>query len=109
MKEWELHERFIERTYEGKRTKASGSGVKEKGDVRVEKDGDLVECKVTEAKRTPRIITQLEKVATEAYEEGLDPALALRYYLPDSTLADGDGYVDVMVRLVRDDARRDQN
>jgi hypothetical protein len=108
MEEWQRHENHIAKLYGGKRTKGSGSGVKQKGDVRITSQGDLVECKARDTRGiTPGIVSQLEKVAREAYEEGLDPALALRYYLPDSILADSDGYVDMMVRLVRDDTRRD--
>lgn len=108
--DWEAHEKYIAKLYGGKRVVGSGSTVKQKGDVRLAHQDELVECKARDTRGiTPGIVSQLEKVATEAYEEGLDPALALRYYLPDSILADADGYVDVMVRLVRDDSRRDQN
>lgn len=105
---WEEHERWIASIYGGVRTKGSGSGVKEKGDVRIASQNELVECKMSGEPGKPRRVTlvkQLEKVATEAYEEGMDPVLALRYYDPDSPLA-RDGHVDVVVRLARDDARR---
>jgi hypothetical protein len=107
---WQDHEEFIAKTYRGIRTKGSGSGVKEKGDVRIEAQDELVECKLAGEPGKPRRVTlvkQLEKVAQEAYEEGLDPVLALRYYDPTSTLAIN-GYVDIVVRLVRDDARRSE-
>jgi hypothetical protein len=106
MKEWQRHESYIEKEYKGEKTKGSGSGVKEKGDVRVASQAELVECKYLTPQYTPSHVKHLEKVAEEAYTEGLDPAVAMRYYLPDSVLADRDGYVDVVMRLVRDDVRR---
>ena len=111
MSGWEDHEAFIARLYGGRRTKGSGSGVKEKGDVRIETQSEIVECKMSGQPGKPRRVTlvkQLEKVAVEAYEEGMDPVLALRYYDPDSTLAKHDGYVDLVVRLAHDDARRSE-
>ena len=106
---WERHEEFIAKLYGGTRTKGSGSGVREKGDVQIETDSELVECKYTnngEGSRRPRLVSQMEKVSQEAYEEGKDPAIALRYFMPESTLANSDGCVDLVVRLARDDARR---
>jgi hypothetical protein len=107
--DWNDHEEFIAKSYGGTRTKGSGAGIKEKGDVRIEATDELVECKLQgepgKARRS-RIVTLLEKVADEAYEEGFDPMLALRYFNPDSTLANADGYVDVTIRLTHDDARR---
>jgi hypothetical protein len=111
VKGWEVHEEFIARLYGGRRTKASGSGVKEKGDVRIEAQSEIVECKMSGEPGKPRRVTlvrHMEKVASEAYEEGMDPVVALRYFDPDSTLADREGHVDLVVRLARDDARRSE-
>jgi len=51
-------------------------------------------------KKLPVFIQQLEKVAVEARDIGREPALALRYYAPDSILAGPDGWLDVIVRPV---------
>jgi hypothetical protein len=53
------------------------------------------------------LLRQLEKIAQEAWEQGLDPMLALRYYDPDSILADKDGWIDLTVRRAVDDADRE--
>lgn len=107
---WQEHEKWIAKLYGGERTPRSGGGSTQKGDVQIETDKELVECKFTgprEKQSRPRLISQMEKVANEAYEEGKDPAIALRYFDPTSTLA-RDGYVDLVVRLARDDARRSE-
>lgn len=104
------HESFIARSYGGRRSPSSGAAISDKGDVLVRSDGSLFECKASGSPgspKRPKIIKDLEKVATEAYEEGREPALALRFFNPDSILADKTtGYVDVVVRLVGDDVRR---
>lgn len=112
MTDWKEHEKWVAKIYGGRRTKSSGSGIKEKGDVRIEAQNELVECKMSGEPGKPRRVTlvkHMEKVANEAYEEGMDPMLALRYYDPDSTLAANDGHVDLVVRLARDDARRGED
>lgn len=55
-----------------------------------------------------KLLGEFEKIAKEAYAEGRTPALALRWYAPDSILADVDGWVDLMVRTVGDDHERDE-
>lgn len=103
---WEKHESDIAKVYSGSRVRGSGSGVREKGDVRVTSNSELFECKYTDSqKKKATIVRRMEKIAKEAYEEGMDPALALRFYDPDSPLA-RNGYVDLVVRLVNDDVRR---
>jgi hypothetical protein len=108
------HEDFIAALFSGKRSASSGASIVDKGDVRVTDDQTLMECKyqgdpVTPPKSKSKIVRVLEKIAIEAYEEGKDPALALRYYDPDSTLANKTtGYVDVVVRLAGDDAYRSE-
>jgi hypothetical protein len=54
-------------------------------------------------KPLPVFIRHLEKVTQEAREEGRAPALALRYYAPESILADTRGWIDVIVRPIDDD------
>jgi hypothetical protein len=108
---WQDHEKWIAKLYGGARTPRSGGGIKEKGDVRIATENELVECKLQgnpDKPRRSRIVKDLEKVSVEAYEEGLDPVLAYRFFDPDSTLARADGYVDVVLRLARDDARRSE-
>jgi hypothetical protein len=105
------HEKWIAKHFGGTQTKGSGNTVGHKGDVKIATDSELVECKAqepTEKPRKPRIVKELEKVADEAYEEGLDPVLAHRYFCPSSPLARVDGYVDVVIRLAKDDARRSE-
>lgn len=57
-------------------------------------------------KPAKKLIEEFEKIAKEAYAEGRAPALALRYYAPDSILADTDGWIDLMVRTIGDDRER---
>jgi hypothetical protein len=105
------HEDFIADLYEGKRSPSSGAADTDSGDVRVKDDQTLWECKLSGNTASPRrstIVKQMEKIAYEAYEEGKEPGLALRFFDPDSTLAWDDGYVDVVVRLARDDAYRSE-
>lgn len=103
------HERFIASLYAGKRSPSSGAALHDNGDVRVVADETLFECKTTgepgkEARSS--LVKHMDKVADEAWEEGLEPAVALRFYMPDSLVADNKGYVDLTVRLARDDAYR---
>lgn len=99
------HEDFVAAVYHGRRSPSSGAADTDKGDV---KDHEtLFECKMTRKSSIPKLVKDFEKVAYEAYEQGLDPAVALRYYLPDSPLANPrSGYVDLTVRLTGDDAER---
>ncbi len=96
------------RLYEGVVSPSSGGSVVDNGDVRT--DRDLIEAKTTgevgKPARKTVLIKTFEKVAKEAWAEGLEPVVALRYFLPDSILAQSDGWVDLSVRLVCDDALR---
>ena len=85
---------------------SSGASAKDAGDVRT--SGELIECKQTgqmdkPAKSIRLILADFEKIADEAWSEGLAPAMALRLYAPGSVLADKDGNVDLIVRRVVDD------
>lgn len=102
----DAHEIWIAHKYDGTRTKNSGAGVGEKGDVRTQYT--LIECKCAGSPgekpiRKPALIRELEKITNEAHSAGKDPVLALRYFLPDSPLANRDGWVDVAIRSVEDD------
>lgn len=103
-------EEYIARLFNGKRSASSGAAEHDAGDVRCEHL--LIECKVKMpgqvTKPLPKFVQQLEKVAEEAYESGKDPMLALRYYRPDSILANPDGWVDVSVRPAVYDAEREE-
>jgi len=104
-------EERISRAYGGERSPSSGGAATDRGDVRqatVRQEGQLIECKHTGTfDRPARSISvkldDFEKIADEAWSEGRDPALALSLYAPASVLADSGGFVDLVVRLVRDD------
>lgn len=104
-------EEWIARLYSGTRSPSSGAADTDQGDVRTAHS--LIECKVTgepgkELKpQLPRFVRWLEKVALEAWSEGREPALALRYFDPDSSLANLDGWVDVVVRTAAEDSVRE--
>jgi hypothetical protein len=102
-------ENFIAVKYGGKRSKSSGGAMHDAGDVRT--TNHLIECKLTgdtlkPAKSIRLELSDLEKICDEAWAEGRTPALALRIYNPKSRLADVHGNVDVIARLVSDDADR---
>ena len=106
------HEEFIAEKYNGQRSPSSGASDTDKGDVRVEGSKSLIECKLSGApgsgsKRTT-LLSQMEKIADEAWSEGKKPAVALRLFSPDSTLSNVDGWVDMTVRLTTDDAEREE-
>lgn len=99
------HETYIARLYGGERVVNSGQTDKNKGDVKT--PDHLVECKMTgepgkEARSS--LITRMEKIADQAWEESLEPMLALRFFMPESVLASGEGYVDVTLKLSDADA-----
>jgi hypothetical protein len=100
------HEEFIARKYFGVRQKSSGAVAGDEGDVRT--PTLLIECKMTGSpgrplKSKPTLLKQFEKVAEEAYMDARHPQMALRYYWPDSPLANREGWVDLTVKLVEDD------
>lgn len=93
------HEEWVAKYFGGKRSKSSGGAGHDSGDVRT--PNWLIECKMTgnplKPSRLPKFAQQFEKIANEAYQEGSRPMLALRWYVPDSKLADSDGWVDLIV------------
>jgi hypothetical protein len=104
-------ENFVASRYGGTRSPSSGAADNDNGDVRVRADSTLLECKYTGSpshplKRKPTILSQFEKIHDEAAHEGRHPALALRFYSPDSPLADYKGWVDLVVRHLGDDVER---
>lgn len=109
------HEEFVAYEYAGSRSNSSGGAAHDQGDVRIKDTHTLFECKGKFGERLDAkpvrstLVKQMEKVADEAWAESRDPAIALRFYMPDSSLADGQGYVDFAVRLLRDDAARDED
>jgi len=102
------HESWIAREYRGRVSPSSGASAVDTGDVRT--DIELMECKATGHQKAAKSISiklsTIEKIADEAYAEGLEPAIPLRIYNPDSPLADPSGNVDLICRLVRDDVHR---
>ncbi len=99
-------EDHIAYVYEGVRSKSSGAAAHDYGDVRTPHGkfcpGLLIECKFT-MKPPKKLRDDFEKNAREAFAEGREPLLCLRWYAPDSFLADREGYVDLSVRLTSDD------
>jgi len=106
-------EEFVAKTYDGTRSPSSGAADNDGGDVRAERD--LIECKVTgrpgkKVRSTSVSLDVFEKIAEEAHLEGRSPVIALRFWDADSPLANLDGWVDLSVRLMAEDAelREDQ-
>jgi len=104
-----LQEERVARAYGGKRSPSSGGAVTDNGDVRVTAFNTLVECKHTgtydkPSKSVSVKLSDLEKAHDEAAAEGKMVLVALSMYAPDSVLADRNGFVDLSVRLMRDDA-----
>lgn len=98
------HEDFIAALYGGKRSKSSGAAITDGGDVRA--PTKLIECKMTGKPGTVKrnkVLNDFEKIADEAFEEGREPLLALRYWDSDSVLSGPDGYIDLVVKLASDD------
>lgn len=105
------HEEWIADQYSGRRSRSSGASDVDKGDVHVKSSQTMFECKLTgepggDSKRTT-LLKHMEKIADEAWAEGKEPAIALRLFSPESTLADVNGWVDLTVRLANDDASRE--
>lgn len=97
-------EEWIARKYGGRRSRSSGAADNDAGDVRTDKY--LIECKVTGRPTAPAKSTLLktfEKIADEAYSEGREPLVALRFFNPESPLANPHGWVDLIVRRVAED------
>jgi len=101
-----IHEEWVAKQYDGRRSRTSGASPVDKGDVST--GTHLYECKLRGAPGGPSMRTTqmrwMEKVADEAWAEGKQPALCLRYYCPESILADHEGWVDFTLRLTRDDS-----
>jgi hypothetical protein len=93
-------EAHVARQYGGVQSKSSGAAAHDYGDVRTATK--LIECKFT-MKPPKKLLDDFEKNAREAYAEGLEPLLVLRWHAPDSFLADREGYVDLSVRLTCND------
>lgn len=106
------HEDHIASVYGGRRSKSSGAAVTDEGDVYVAGEGTLFECKgqfgelAGNGPVRSTLLTQFTKVAREATDLLSEPAMALRFYAPKNILADGDGWVDLTVRLTADDVDR---
>jgi hypothetical protein len=99
-------EDWIAAQYNGRRSASSGAAVSDQGDVRT--DDSLIECKCMgnpeEPIKRPGFAKDFEKITEEAWSEGRVPMLAIRWYDPDSILADRTGWCDVIVKRVVDDS-----
>ena len=113
----QAEDRFC-RAYQMEPSPSSGAAVTRKGDGK-QKTGtrmvgqDLLgESKHTgtftkPAKSASIRLADFEKLADEAYSENREPLMHLSIYAPDSILANTDGYVDIVARLMSDDVRRE--
>lgn len=106
----ERQEERVAKVYGGERSPSSGAAVTDAGDVRMRENNNLCECKHAgtfekPAKSISLRLKDLEKIADEAWAEGMEPMMVLTMYAPDSILADKDGEVSVSVRLMLDDMR----
>lgn len=95
------HELHVAQRYGGVRSRSSGAAFRDIADVDTAELA--IECKETggpgeDPISKPKIIGLLEDLAGKSYPSGKDPVLAMRYYLPDSPLANLDGWVDVAIR-----------
>lgn len=102
-------EDYIAKMYGGKRSPSSGGAENDQGDVRT--PTELIEAKTTGGpgrvpKKKATIVRTFEKVFLEATSEGREAVLALRYFDPESPLADVRGWVDLAVRRMDQDAYR---
>jgi hypothetical protein len=102
-------EEFIADAYKGKRSASSGAAVHDRGDVRT--PTHLIECKHSgtldkPAKSISVKVSDLDKIADEAWSESKNWAVALRIYNPDSLVSDSDGFIDLIVRPVVEDKWR---
>lgn len=106
------HERYIACVYGGRVSPSSGGAVTDEGDVYIASENVLVECKaqfgelVGNKPVRATLLKQFAKVAMEATDKQAEPVMALRYYAPDSFIADDEGWVDLTVRLTADDVVR---
>lgn len=104
-------EEYVAAQYGGRRSRSSGASDTDKGDVRLDNGKTLFECKGKFGERAGQnpvrstLLSDFEKIADEAYANDRDPAMALRFYKPDSPFANRDGYVDLVVRFLEDDVR----
>jgi hypothetical protein len=101
------HEEYIARHYNGTRTKSSGAVAGDEGDVRT--PNSLIECKTTGSpskplKKKPVLLDRMEKINDEAQMDARHPLVCQRYYWPESPLANRDGYVDLVIKRLVDDA-----
>ena len=105
-------EEYVAAQYGGKRSRSSGASDTDKGDVKLDDGLTMFECKGKFGERTGEkpvsstLLKEFEKLADEAYANSREPAMALRFYKPDSPLANYQGYVDLTVRLLEDDVER---
>jgi hypothetical protein len=101
------HEDYVAGRYGGRRSPSSGAAWTDLGDVKHE--GYLIECKGQFGERAGEnsvrstLLQQFEKIFDEASQGDRIPAVALRFYKPESALADNNGYVDLIVKTMDDD------
>lgn len=98
-------ENLVAKRYGGMRSASSGAAETDAGDVRTFEF--LIECKMMggpeERIKRPGFAKDFEKITQEAWMEGRIPMMAIRWYDPDSILANRDGWVDMIVKRMVDD------
>lgn len=103
------HEEYVAARYGGRRSPSSGAAFTDLGDVRDGEGEFLFECKgkfgekIGKSKVRSTLVTQFEKIADEAWQGSRTPIVALRFFMPESPLADNYGYIDLVVKLLSDD------
>lgn len=104
------HEHYIAKRYHGVRSLSSGASDHAKGDVKSRWDGTVFECKtqMRQQHSKSKLVSQMEKCADEAWEQALDPAVSLRFWDPQSPLADFSGWIYITARLTEDDIDRSE-
>lgn len=109
----------LARAYGGRVDPSSGAGIRTKGDVKQARETRLVlEDQVFEskhrgtyekpAKSCSLSLRDFEKLADIAYSESREPVFHIALCNPDSPLANDDGEIDFVIRLLPDDVRREQ-
>lgn len=111
-------EQRLGRAYGAVVSKSSGASAISKGDAkqkvgtRLELQDQMFESKhrgnfENPAKSLSVSLTVFEKLADDAYAENREPVQHVALYAPDSPLADQDGEVNFIVRLMVDDVTRE--
>lgn len=101
------HEEYLAKAYKGQVSPSSGASIREKGDIRTPEYLIEAKCRGNIGKPVSSSLVKLmEKIYQEAIEVEKEPVVALRFFSPESILADENGWVDLAVHMVRYDRFR---